>query len=471
VTGMPDPIYVQVANGGADLLVSSTSQNRIWVVSTATAAIGKNFSGLAGPQRMTASPDGTHVYVANASGTVSVIDVPSYTISKTIPGVGVSPYALVYRPGPNSTPPSGPTTATLALSASPAGSSTQGDSVTLKASVTPPGATGVVTFYDGAQALGAPRTVSGGSASLSTTSLPAGRHSLSAQFVPDSSAYTAATSPPAPYLVNVPGATATTTALAVSPSDTAPEHTPVSLTATVTPAGADGTVQFVDTADGIDTPVGTPVAVGADGTAGLTTTTLPSGRHTLGAVFTPTSTSAYDISASPGVAYEVTALSTGATGENITTTVLPGALVVSVANSQVVLPSPVLNAAGDLMTTSGSLNPITLTDTRAGNPGWTISCQVGDFSDGATGRINGQDLGLAPKVLDLSAAQNATAGGVVAPAAVEAADTGQAGLKTARTLVTGQGLGTAHFGGALTLNVPTDTAPGTYTTTLTITAI
>ncbi|HEV2348090.1 MAG TPA: Ig-like domain repeat protein [Actinocrinis sp.] len=424
-------------------------------------------AGVSGPMR-----SGSQVYVANSStGAITVIGVPSYAVAKTIPSVGPDPIALVYRPGPSSPAPSGPTTAKLALSASPAGSSTQGASVTLTANVTPSTATGVVTFYDGTQALGGPVTVSGGSASLSVTALAAGQHSLSAQFVPDSTAYTSATSPATPYLVNVPGATATSTALAVSPSDTAPEHTPVALTATVTPAGASGTVQFVDTRSGIATPVGGPVTVGADGTAALTTTALPSGQHTLGAVFTPTSTSAYDISASAGVAYQVTALATGATGENITTTVLPGALVISVANSQVVLPSPVLDSAGDLMTTSGNLNPITLTDTRAGNPGWTVSCQVGDFSDGGANRINGQNLGLAPQIIDLSAAQHATVGNAVTPAAVEAGDTGQGGLKSAQTLVTGQGLGTAHFGGGLTLNVPTDTAPGTYTATMTITAI
>jgi len=469
VTGLPASTFLLAVNGGAQLLLGSRGGNTVFQITTATNVV-RNLGSFAGPTGMAASSDGKAAYVANTSGTVSVVDVPAYTVSKSIPGVGASPVALVYRPG-GSGGPTAPTAATLALGASPAGSSTQGDLVTLKATVTPSSATGAVTFYDGAKALGPAQTVSAGSASLSTSTLTAGQHSLTAQFVPDTAGYTSATSPTIPYVVNVPGAVATTTALAVSPSDTAPEHAPVALTATVAPAGAVGTVQFVDTRSGSATPIGDPVAVGADGSASYTTTTLASGMHTLTAVFTPNSTAAYNISASAGVAYQVTALATGTTGENITTTVLPGALVISVANSQVVLPSPVLNPAGDLMATSGNLNPITLTDSRAGNLGWTVTCQVGDFADAATDRINGQNLGFTPKVIDLSPAQTATAGTTVPPAAVEANDSGQAGLKTPRTLVTGQGLGTAHFGGALNLNVPTDTVPGTYTTTMTITAI
>ena len=471
VTGVTSASYLLVVNGGAQVLASSHNQNAVYEISTATNTVVKTIPVGSGPKGLTASSDGKQVYVTNqADGSVSVIDVPAYTVSKTISGVGTIPWAVAYRPGA-AAPPTAPKSATLALGVSPTGSSTQGDSVTLKATVTPSTATGAVTFYDGSKALGPAQTVSGGTTSLSTSTLTAGQHSLTAQFVPDTTAYTSATSPPTPFIVNVPGATATSTGLAVSPSNTAPEHAPVALTATVTPAGAAGTVQFVDTRSGTAAPIGDPVTVGSDGTATFTTTSLPSGQHTLTAVFTPTSTSAYNISSSAGVAYQVTALATGTTGENITTTVLPGALVISVANSQVVLPSPVLNAAGDLMSTTGNLNPITLTDSRAGNLGWTVTCQVGDFADPANDEINGQNLGFTPKVIDLSPAQSATPGNTVAPAAVEANDAGTAGLKTARTLVTGQGLGTAHFGGGLTLNVPTDTVPGTYTTTMTITAI
>ena len=470
VTGILSPSYLLVTNGGAQVLASSHNQNVVYDISTATNTVTKSFSAGTGPAELVASSDGKQVYVAaQTAGTVAAVDVPAYTVSKTIPGVGASPISLVYRPGAGG--PAAPTAPTLALSVSPTGSSTQGDLVTLKATVTPSTATGAVTFYDGSKALGLAQTVSGGSVSLSTSTLTTGQHSLTAQFVPDTTAFTSATSPTIPFVVNVPGATATSTALAVSPSDTAPEHAPVAMTATVTPAGAVGTVQFVDTRSNAVTPIGDPVTVGSDGTATYTTVGLASGLHSLTAVFTPTSTSAYNISTSAGVAYQVTALATGTTGENITTTVLPGALVISVANSQVVLPSPVLNAAGDLMSTSGNLNPITLTDSRAGNMGWTVTCQVGDFADPANDEINGQNLGFTPKVIDLSPAQSATPGSTVAPAAVEANDAGTAGLKTARTLVTGQGLGTAHFGGGLALNVPTDTIPGTYTTTMTITAI
>ena len=163
--------------------------------------------------------------------------------------------------------------------------------------------------------------------------------------------------------------------------------------------------------------------------------------------------------------------------ENITTEVLAGELLISVENSNVVLPSPQLTPDATMLTTAGSLNPITVTDTRAGNPGWSVSGQVSDFSDGASHSINGANLGWSPLVVDKLGAQNITTGPVVDPAgALEpgaAAPTG-AGLAAARTLATAAasgGNGTAHLSADVTLNVPTSTVAGTYTAVLTLPAI
>ncbi|HEV2343755.1 MAG TPA: substrate-binding domain-containing protein [Actinocrinis sp.] len=151
--------------------------------------------------------------------------------------------------------------------------------------------------------------------------------------------------------------------------------------------------------------------------------------------------------------------------ESIDTTLPPGSLVISVdANPQVVLPSPVLDPSGALLRTSGSLSPLTVTDNRAGDPGWSVSAQAGDFSDGMGHSIAGLNLGWTPSVIDATAAQTVTVGSPVAPG-------NGGGLSTARTWATATGLGTTHLGADVQLDVPTSTLAGTYTATLTVTAI
>jgi hypothetical protein len=76
----------------------------------------------------------------------------------------------------------------------------------------------------------------------------------------------------------------TTTTLAVTPASPADGNTTETLTATLDPATAAGAVEFNDGSN----PLGAAVAV-ANGTAS-TTATLPTGEHSLTAVFTPTDT-------------------------------------------------------------------------------------------------------------------------------------------------------------------------------------
>jgi uncharacterized repeat protein (TIGR01451 family) len=74
-----------------------------------------------------------------------------------------------------------PTSISLSTSGSP---STFGHAVTLTATVTPPSATGNVTFYDGTTVLGTAK-LSGGQAALSTIVLPSGSRSLQAYYCGD----------------------------------------------------------------------------------------------------------------------------------------------------------------------------------------------------------------------------------------------------------------------------------------------
>ncbi|MFD0638193.1 substrate-binding domain-containing protein [Catenulispora yoronensis] len=160
----------------------------------------------------------------------------------------------------------------------------------------------------------------------------------------------------------------------------------------------------------------------------------------------------------------------------ISTTIPPGMLAITVpTGSQVTLPSPTLNDTADLFQTTGRLAPLTITDNRAGNPGWTLSGQIADFSDGATHSVNGQNLGWNPVLIDHSAGQNPVPGPTVAPAhGVAPNDVGTLGLKSPQVLVStgsGNGLGTTHVTADLSLNVPTTTVAGTYVADLVLTAI
>ncbi|MDX6229925.1 MAG: hypothetical protein QOI76_3315, partial [Frankiales bacterium] len=97
--------------------------------------------------------------------------------------------------------------------------------------------------------------------------------------------------------------TATTTTLTASPVVVTP-GTPVTLSAAVTPAGATGSVQFLDAA----VPLGAATLNGSS--AALTVPGLSAGTHALTAVFTPTGPAGALPSTSTSVAYQVLAAST-----------------------------------------------------------------------------------------------------------------------------------------------------------------
>jgi Bacterial Ig-like domain (group 3) len=213
------------------------------------------------------------------------------------------------------TPPAGPVATTTALGVMPASPAASGATETLTATVSPSGAAGSVTFMDGATQVGSTQTVAAGSASV-TAVLADGAHSLTAVFTPtDATAFTASTSTAVPYDVTPVGATATTTALDVTPASPATSGATETLTATVSPADAAGSVAFMDGA----TQVGSTQTVAA-GSASVTAV-LADGSHSLTAVFTPTDPTAFAASTSPTVDYTVTSASgavTTSTGLDVT---------------------------------------------------------------------------------------------------------------------------------------------------------
>lgn len=158
---------------------------------------------------------------------------------------------------------------TVSLSSSP-NPSLVGGAVTFVAVVSPSTATGTVQFQDGATALGA-ANISGGMATFSTPSLAAGTHTITAVYGGDTND-AVSTSGPISQVVNAKTATSTVVSSSVNPSTVGQS---VRFTASVSPASATGTVQFLDGA----TVIGS--ASLSAGSASFTTTGLAQGAHSI----------------------------------------------------------------------------------------------------------------------------------------------------------------------------------------------
>ena len=163
--------------------------------------------------------------------------------------------------------------------------------MTVKTTITATPATamvaGTVQFKDGPTAVGSPVSVAGGSASLTTSALGVGSHSLTAVFTSTAANVSGSTSNTVTYVVNAPtGAKTTKTTLSVFPTP-AFQGLPVVFLANVAPANASGTVQFMDGTTKLGVPV--PVFSGF----ALLITPLSKGAHSLTAVFAPTHSAAF----------------------------------------------------------------------------------------------------------------------------------------------------------------------------------
>jgi hypothetical protein len=115
---------------------------------------------------------------------------------------------------------------------------------------------------------------------------------------------------------------------------------------------------------------------------------------------------------------------------------------------------------------TGSIVPVRVQDTRAGDPEWSITAQVSDFAAGGQ-TLSSKYLGWTPEVLENGG--DAVAGPHV-PSGFEEGD----GLSVARTLAeaeTGHARGSSLVGADLDLQLPLDSPSGTYTATLTLTAL
>jgi hypothetical protein len=234
---------------------------------------------------------------------------------------------------------------TTVVSAAPVSPQVAGTSVTFTATESP-SAAGTVQFMDGAVALGSPQPVSGGIATLTTSALTAGSHSITAVFTPtNTSAFTGSTSTAITYVITA-AATTTSTAVTATPASPQLSGTSVTFTATLTPATAAGTVQFKDGAANLGTAQ--PVS---SGTATLATSTLSVASHSISAVFTPTNSSLFTSSTAPALTYVINAGPTTTTTAVTAAPASPQVSGTSVTFTATLTPS---NAAGTVQFKDGA---------------------------------------------------------------------------------------------------------------------
>ena len=154
--------------------------------------------------------------------------------------------------------------------------STFGQAVTFTATLTPSTAGGTVQFRVDGSTFGAPVVVNGGvAASAALASLPVGTHTVMAEYGGDATHVASAGSLAGGQVVGLASSAVTVT----SDHDPSMFGQAVTFTATVTPAGAGGTVQFK--VDG--SAVGAPVAVSGGVATSTAIASLSVGTHTVDA--------------------------------------------------------------------------------------------------------------------------------------------------------------------------------------------
>ncbi|SUE02360.1 Ig-like domain-containing protein [Prescottella equi] len=197
--------------------------------------------------------------------------------------------------GPAITVAKNATTTTLAPVSAPV---TAGQSVTLAATVTGGAQGDAVDFYDGTTKVGTGTLSASGVATLAWTPTTAGTHPLQAKYLSTTKANPSDSAPQSVSVV-VP------TSMTVSAPSTALTGTAVTLSATVTPSNAVGTVQFKDNG----TNVGSPVPV-SNGAATMQYVFTTAGNRNITATFTSGSGFAETTSAPQPVAVSAPAVQT-----------------------------------------------------------------------------------------------------------------------------------------------------------------
>ncbi|MGD0629623.1 MAG: Ig-like domain-containing protein [Terracidiphilus sp.] len=313
------------------------------------------------------------------------------------------------------------TTTTLVAAPNPVAA---GQALLLTATVKGSGSTtpaGTVNFLDGASLLGTSKLNASGVASLSTSTLAAGAHSLKAQYVGTASSLTS-TSPAVSVTVTGAGkASSTTTKLGAS-ADSVTVGQAVLLTATVQATGSAipaGSVSFLNG----KTALGT-ANLNASGVATLSTNLPAVGKSRLFAQYegnksflTSTSSAVLVTVTAQGTTTSLVAISAkgaGGQAETLTATVIgtgaitPGGTV-SFMNGTTTLGTATLNATGVATLSTSTLAPgtYTLTADYAGNASSLASKSAG-VTVTVTGKAQSTTTSLAASPSSVTAGQAVT---------------------------------------------------------------
>jgi hypothetical protein len=353
-------------------------------------------------------------------------------------------------------------TTTLAASAS---SVEVGSAVNFTATVAPAAATGTVQFLDGTTSLGS-GPVSAGVATFSTSALGVGNHSVTAAYSGDAN-NAASTSSAAPVTVTVAAPRATTTVLSVSPV-TGDAYQNVTLTTAVTAATglANGTVAFADGS----VPLGTVPCV-AGVVAPFSTNALGAGAHSLVAVFTGTAPYTSSTSAAVPATYTLVGSSDA---QSVLVKIPDGAITITTPYTPAAplnLGTATLDPSTSTYSASAAFNNIVISDTRAGDLGFTASVISGAFTGVKGGSFGGNYAGLtalaATQVPNNALLANKV---VLTPTAPFAPGIGSSTVFA--KYAAGQSTGTAQIAGTFGIDkVPSSVAGDVYTATVTFTAV
>ncbi|HUS01485.1 MAG TPA: Ig-like domain repeat protein, partial [Chitinophagaceae bacterium] len=292
------PVLVQVVNAAPPVTTTTTITSSI---NPSTA--GQSVTFTATVSTGTGTPTGTVTFFDGATNigtgtlsgntatfTTSALTTGSHNITATYNGDAThsASTSAVLTQVVNAAPPA-TTTTTLTSSLNP---STFGQSVTFTATIstgtgTP---TGTVTFFDGATNIGT-GTLSGNTATFTTTALTTGSHNITATYNGDAT-HSASTSAVLTQVVNAPPPATTTTTLTSSLNPSTFGQS-VTFTATVsTGTGTPtGTVSFLDGT----TNIGTGTLSG--NTATFTTSSLNVGSHNITATYNGDATHSISTSA------------------------------------------------------------------------------------------------------------------------------------------------------------------------------
>ena len=230
-------------------------------------------------------PVGIYVLIQQTSGVVS--GSGSYSVTGTAIGAAGTVASVSVSGGTVLLTIAATTTTTLG-SVTNAG---YGQSVTFTVTIAPVPSGGTVQFYDNAVALGAPVSVSGATATYSTSALSVGSHPITAAFS-GTPTYLASSTTGS----SVQQITNNNTSTTLGPLTNALLGQSVTFTATIVPTPPDGTVQFYDNA----VALGSPVNI-SGGVARYSTTTLSLGNHPITASYSGTTGYLGSTTASPSI--------------------------------------------------------------------------------------------------------------------------------------------------------------------------